>query len=279
MKNYIIGALACLAAGANAQSIYSTNFDNWSAGTNGTSVTASANAGQGWDPTSAGATIVANGQTNAGGVTALSGNQMLRMTVGNSSTASNFAWKDISGAWASRASGNNVVHSSVSFFIPTGNNRSTYYGLAAYSTNVDLLAELVFQPNYDSTNSSLFFDNGTDGVGWTIPKTSMRGAWNKLDMYLDFDNLIGEALLTVGTTTLDLGGFALDPTAAANPLGDIDFFAGNSSSQTGTSAAATSVYFDNFSIEATNHVVPEPATMAALGFGAFGMIARRRRKK
>ncbi len=279
MKKYIIGALACLTAGANAQSIYSTNFDSWSAGTNGTSVTASANAGQGWDPTSTGATIVANGQTNAGGVTALSGNQMLRMTVGNGSTASNFAWKDISGDWASRTSGNNVVHSSVSFFIPGGNNRSTYYGLAAYSTNVDLLAELVFQPNYDASNSSLFFDNGVDGVGWTIPKTSMRGAWNKLDMYLDFDNLIGEALLTVGTTTLDLGGFALDPTAAANPLGDIDFFAGNATSQTGTSAAATSVYFDNFSIEATNHVVPEPASMAALGLGAFGMIARRRRKK
>ncbi|MBS1706844.1 MAG: PEP-CTERM sorting domain-containing protein [Armatimonadetes bacterium] len=280
-----ITALAFLVAAASSQAVilYSTGFESpWAAGTNGSSVISAANTAQGWASGSTGATVVANGQTNAGGVTAYAGTQMMRMTTSTAAGNANWAWKDLSGGWASRPSGDNTLHAQTKAFIPTGNNRTTTYGIQAYTTAVDVVGEILFVPNYDASNSFIYLASGTwndtttfNYIGYTIPKATLRGAWFGLDLYTNMATSTASGFLTLGSTTYYLGSVALDPTQTNVGIGDLDFFAGNpsSGSQTGTTAAANSVYFDNYGVE----TVPEPATMAALGLGLAAVIRRRKK--
>jgi hypothetical protein len=268
MKQLALLSMLAVAAAAHSQTLYSTNFDNLAAGTNGATMSS-----QGWqyDGSSSSFTVVKNGQTNAGGVTALSGTQMLRATTTTLNSSNNWGWRDLGGAWDSRTLGHNTLHTSVSFFVPADNSRTSTYGLQAYTPDLDLLASITFRPNYNGTHAVIAL--GNTGVG--IPVASFKGVWSSFDLFINADTATAYGIANIGGQFFNLGSKAVDPSKVSLGISEVDFFAGNSGvTQTGTTAAANSVYFDNFKVEA----VPEPSTIAALSLGALAFLRRRKSK-
>ncbi len=275
MKITLVFASLAMVGASYSQVLYQTGFEApFSAGTNGSNI----NGQQTWTGfgTSANLKVAANGQVIAGGVTAAAGTQMLALTTPTSSSNSGWAGKDITAAWAGRTAGNNNFHTSMQVFVPTGNVRSTIFGIQIYNTALKVIGEWYLRPRDSSGNFYFQFDTIdaaqtalVDGFAYNL-NPSLKGKWNTIDLYLNQDTLKMSCYMNGSS----LGTANVDPVLGITPLQFTLATAQNAgTTQVGTTAPNAYVYMDNYLAEA----VPEPGSLIAIGAALTALIARRRK--
>jgi hypothetical protein len=121
---------------------------------------------------------------------------------------------------------------------------------------------------YSQSITVSFFDNGNISAPLTTDFVSIRGdnyTTSGYPVYLNAYDLNGNFI--VSDTKVDIGnvGVALELTVLAPGIHSVQFF--------GTDGGWGSVAFDDLIF---NTPVPEPATIALLGFGALSLLRRKR---
>ena len=248
MKRTLFAVLAVASVGAQAVSLYSTSFEEFTAGSNVFSSMAP------WTGTTSAWTTQNGGGSRPA---AFSGNNLLDAPARVGANLGRWAWVDVSSAWAARPSGQNVAVGSTMMYLPGTATQSVQYGLQMYDNVGGYVAGMMF----DVANNLVI---GDDGINVQVLGAGIaRDRWVQMEMVADYD----VDTITFRVDGVNIGGFAYG--SALPDLGDFDLvnFAVNST-------AVNTAYFDDFGVKA----VPEPASMAALGAGALALIRRRRSK-
>jgi len=131
--------------------------------------------------------------------------------------------------------------------------------------HADWILKSLYTDPWVGDNDGLYIQlNGTTGkasVGGATDQNILRDQWVLFEVDVNLDTRAGEAFYNGAS----LGTFTYgDPTNHAIAAFDIWTYGGFTD--------AFPVYYDDFNI------TPEPATMALMGLGALGLLARRRRR-
>lgn len=240
MKKSLIGALALVSALGYSQVLFETGFEA------GEGYALGSISGQnGWSADS--------GTANVVNTTVANGAQSLQVP------GTGWFWPNL--GYNHSTATNKVLIVRWDMFIPSAGTPGSY-GIDIYTDVVERVAAM--RVNASGSVDYIHFVGGTTSTGVSTGAPVAYDTWNRFHMALDF-----QAGTWIGKVNgVQVGGNNTIRTGISTVIGDADI--------QGVAAGTGGGFFDNYKAEAAP--VPEPATMIALGMGALGIAARRRRK-
>jgi hypothetical protein len=201
--------------------------------------------------------VVANGSADANPygtpVVTPSGSQFHRFRASSSTTTINAqsVYPDVSGAFAARPPGQDVIVSSIDVFVPSGgpagSANSSFYGLRAYDLNFNNSFNLFLTPN--SRRLSMLIPGVTNRL--TSPAFFHYDTWFNIAIRANFRSGDVDVFYN-GNPVPELTGN--NPGLAGSSLGDVDLF-----SQNDTNPPTSRIIFtDNYRITAESFVATLP---------------------
>lgn len=245
-KTLFAAALAVLAVGAQAQ-VYSTSFE-------APTFTVGDLQGQGgWDTTNVGTPTWTVSTDRA-----KTGTQSVKWSDAGVTSASSFAWIDVS-TFAPGAVP--ALSAAFSVFIEQNSAASRRFGFDIFYNSTDR-SRLIIDKNTGIFGNTAIASTAVSQLG-TL-STASAGRW--VDFFVNINFGTRAVTATVDGINIALPSLSTSTTNAT----DIDLFRGLNSPLSGETGLA---YFDDYRVAA----VPEPTTMALLALGA--VVANRRRNK
>lgn len=240
MKKSLIGALALVSALGYSQVLFETGFEA------GEGYALGSISGQnGWSADS--------GTANVVDTTVADGTQSLQVP------GTGWFWPNL--GYNHSTATNKVLIVRWDMFIPSAGTPGSY-GIDIYTDVVERVAAM--RVNATGSVDYIHFAGGTTSTVVNTGAPVAYDTWNRFHMALDF-----QAGTWIGKVNgVQVGGDNTIRTGISTVIGDADV--------QGVAAGTGGGFFDNYKAEAAP--VPEPATMIALGMGALGIAARRRRK-
>lgn len=284
MKKILILALGVVAAGAQAASLYSTGFEPTTF-TNNTTIN---NKGA-WHTGSlnGSGTAVTGASVKATTAQAHSGTQSAIITA-PSAAGGSFVYGYHAVSYDATTNADKIVNLETYIYLAQQNTTSGGSGLADIELDSGVgYAEA--EAGIDTGTGQLTvggYGNGGSGAGdyfftFTNGPVANFGAWNKVDLTIDFSASTTSPKVTasLNNVTVD-GGLTVYDFAASNGdvvstigFGDIQLYGGNT---TAGDTNTLTAYYDDFNAS-TIAAVPEPAPIAGLALGAIVLIRRRRK--
>jgi PEP-CTERM motif len=148
-----------------------------------------------------------------------------------------------------------------------------FFGVEAYddATGIGLLGSL----GVDATTGDVLYQATGTGALTETGSVVGFGQWNRFQIKLDYST----NQYTIYRNFASLGTFGFVDGAGLDQFSDADISALGAAGDPGSQALTGTAYFDNFLVREGACPIPEPATIALIGFGLAGASLGARRNR